>query len=77
MVPKYKAPRNSLLWVENGSEELVLCNEHKLPLKEVYMEPFHPPPIMDNASLSICAYLFSVLANDQDAKATSLSLQQG
>ena len=44
------------------------------------MEPFHHPPpphIMDNASLSICAYLCSVLVNDQDAKATGLSLPQG
>ena len=62
--------------MENGSEGLVVCNEHKLPLIEVYMEPFHPH-IMDNASLSICAYLCSVLVNDQDAKATGLSLPQG
>ena len=44
------------------------------------MEPFHPPPpphTMDNASLSIWAYLRSVLVNDRDAKATGLSLPSG
>ena len=32
---------------------------------------------MDNASLSICAYLHSVLVNDHNAKGTSLSLLSG
>ena len=37
--------RNPLLWVENGSKGLVLCNEPKPPPIEVYMymELFHPP----------------------------------
>ena len=35
--------RNSLLWVENGNEGLVVCNERKPPPTEVQMAPFHPP----------------------------------
>ena len=54
----------------------MVCNERKLPPIEVYMEPF-TPHTMDNASLSICAYLRSVLVNDREAKATCLSLPSG
>ena len=53
------------------------CNEREPPPIEVHMEPFHPPHTMDNASLSIWAYLRSVLVNDRDAKATGLSLASG
>ena len=34
--------RNSLLWVENGSEGLVVYNKREPPPIEVHMEPFHP-----------------------------------
>ena len=63
--------RHSLLRVENGNEELVVCNERKSPPIEVHMEPFHPHT-MNNASLSIVTYLRSVLVNDRDTKATDL-----
>ena len=72
--------RNSLLWVENGSEMLVVRNEREPPPIEVHMEPFHPPPpphTLENASLSIWANLRSVLVNDREAKATGLSLPSG
>ena len=35
--------RNSLLWVKNRSEGLVVCKECELPPKKVHMEPFHSP----------------------------------
>ena len=50
--------------------------KRKTPPIEVYMEPFHAHT-MDNSSLSICAYLHSVLVKDQDANATGLSLPSG
>ena len=68
--------RHSLLWVESGSEGLVVCYKGELPPIEVHVEPFYPHTI-DNASLSICAYLRYVLVNDQDAKVIGLSLPSG
>ena len=68
--------RNSLLCVEDGGEGFMVCYEREPPPIEVHMEPLHPHTI-DNASLSICAYLRSVLVNDRDAKATGLSLPSG
>ena len=54
----------------------MVCNERKPPPIEVYMEPFHTQT-MENASLSISAYLRSVLVNDRDVKANGLSLSSG
>ena len=54
----------------------MVCDERKPPPIEVHMDPFHPRT-MDSASLSICAYLRSVLVNDGDAKATGLPLPSG
>ena len=54
----------------------MVCNERKLPPIGVYMEPFHTSH-NGQCSLSICVYLRSVLVNDQDAKATGLSLPSG
>ena len=60
--------------VESGSEWFMVCYE--LPPIEVHMEPFNTHTI-GNASLSICAYLRSVLVKDWDAKTTGLLLPSG
>ena len=52
--------RNPLLWMENGSKGLVLCNEPKPPPIEVYMymELFHPPHNGQCLLVNLCILVF-------------------